>query len=575
MAQPLSNLPVGAKVKFGKHRIGSETPWDISWMIVAKNHTGYPADSVTLLTEKSVDTLAYDAAEPTTTNDQNRRWYGNNRYYLSNIDQWLNSPEQSWYKATHALDAPPSAANIPSSQTAYAYDTRCGFLFNFSQNERLKILDTTIRVVKSQVDGGGYDDIARKVFLPSATEVRNMVENNVREGTQWEWFALGNPVTCPVDPTARANGASGNASPSDNWSWRLRTPSGFTESDITRRISEDGSYLNASAYYSLWGIRPALNLPSTLKVSDTMDASGYYTFVWNAAPYAPASLGVPTIYGGRVNAISWSAALDPDGDAIEYVLECKVDGGEFTTLYRGTALNYGHLLPYGATSVVYRVKAVDSNGESSLYNESATISVINNKAPVISGSDRNLGTYTAGFGVTYTVTDSDTGATLVATEAIDGVTIRTYNPTSASSQSCSVRDNTWLSLSNGVHTITITVSDGIDTTVRTLTFTKSVDTIVIENSTPWAASTRPTRIMLVVTRNLPAGATFTVNVCNNGNDSSPVWEDCTDAVRSGLVHVFTNKSKTATNWGVKFMVTVSRNGASGMCYVSAIGGNFE
>jgi hypothetical protein len=44
---------------------------------------------------------------------------------------------------------------------------------------------------------------------------------------------------------------------------------------------------------------------------------------------------------------------------------------------------------------------------------------------------------------------------------------------------------------------------------------------------------------------------------------------------SGLVHVFSNKAKTAAKWGVLVRVTVERNGATGACYISAIGGNFE
>jgi hypothetical protein len=85
----------------------------------------------------------------------------------------------------------------------------------------------------------------------------------------------------------------------------------------------------------------------------------------------------------------------------------------------------------------------------------------------------------------------------------------------------------------------------------------------------------PSRIMLVITRNIPSASTFKVEVCNNGYDASPAWEDATDAVMSGLVHVFANTAKTASNWGVQVKVTVERNGAIGACYVSAIGGNFE
>jgi hypothetical protein len=81
--------------------------------------------------------------------------------------------------------------------------------------------------------------------------------------------------------------------------------------------------------------------------------------------------------------------------------------------------------------------------------------------------------------------------------------------------------------------------------------------------------------MMVVTRVIPSSATFKVEVCNNGYDSTPTWEDATTKVLSGLVYQFTNTTKTSSNWGVKYRVTVNRNGAAGACYVSAIGGNFE
>jgi hypothetical protein len=113
-----------------------------------------------------------------------------------------------------------------------------------------------------------------------------------------------------------------------------------------------------------------------------------------------------------------------------------------------------------------------------------------------------------------------------------------------------ITGNTWLTLPNGAHTLTIRATDGLDSSVRTITFTKLVDSFTVENSTPWTSSTMPTRIMLVVTRVLPLAATFKVEVCNNGNDTTPTWEDATDAVKSGLVHVFANQSKVSGIWGV-------------------------
>ena len=39
MAQLLSNLPIGAKIKFGKHSVNGETAQPITWLVVSK-HTG-------------------------------------------------------------------------------------------------------------------------------------------------------------------------------------------------------------------------------------------------------------------------------------------------------------------------------------------------------------------------------------------------------------------------------------------------------------------------------------------------------------------------------------------------------
>jgi 3D (Asp-Asp-Asp) domain-containing protein len=135
---------------------------------------------------------------------------------------------------------------------------------------------------------------------------------------------------------------------------------------------------------------------------------------------------------------------------------------------------------------------------------------------------------------------------------------------------------TWLSLLNGSHTITITASDvNGNSASRIYIFNKNINSFTIQNSTPLSASVRPTRIKMVVTRNIPAGATFKVYVCNNGFDETPTWEDATSSVTGGLVHVFANTIKTAENWGVLIKVEVNRGSAEGACFVSQIGGNFE
>ncbi len=578
MAQLLSNLPVGAKVKFGKHQVGNETPWDIIWLIVAKSHVGYPANSVTLLTEKIIDEKSFDAKEPNFS-DEARKTGGNNKYGVSNIDQWLNSSASSWYTTRHDYDTPPSPEYLNSSHASLAYEDKNGFLYNFSANERKVILDTTIRNALPTLDGGGYHDFVRKVYLPSKTEIVGSAENGIYEGSKWEWFANNPYLPCALFPET-ANNIVSPESPSSltnyYWIWRTRTAHATAGGSIVYYVSYDGTFNTSYASGATIGIRPALNLSSTLKVSDTTDADGCYTFILNSAPPKPASITLPNkILGGKSNTISWSSVIDSEGDAVTYQLECSYDnGGTYSTIYSGSAISYIHIPTYGKTTILYRVKAIDSMNESSAYTTSANVTIVNNTPPVISGSNENLGVKSSGFTGTYTITDVNSNAVTV-TESIDGIQIRSFVATLGATNTYGVTGNTWLALANGSHTLRISATDGIDTTVRTYTFTKLVNTLKIQNATPWAASTMPSRIMLVITRNIPSTATFKVEVCNNGYDASPTWEDATSPVKSGLVHVFSNTTKTATNWGVRVRVTVDRNSSTGACYVSAIGGNFE
>ena len=572
MAQLLSNLPIGAKIKFGKYSVNGETAQPISWLVVAKNHSSvpaYPSNSITLLTEKVIDLRAFDAPEPNNT-EQGRINGGNNRYSVSNIDQWLNKSDSQWYEARHSYDSPPTNNYTESYGTGYS--ERPGFLNAFSTQEINAILTTTIRVPLSHVDGGGNEDISRKIFLPSYSEL------GYDSGTRWEYF-ITNRKTCGITTQAYTYSlCTEKKSSTDNYSYLIRTINTSNGVHIySVSSSSDTTVGSWTALNGQVGVRPALNLSNAIRVSDTTDNEGYYTIVWNTAPSAPSVLNVPTtIYGGKSNSISWNNVADPDGDVVTYTLECSVNGGAYTQLYSGTSTVYAHLVPFGTTSVQYRVKATDPSNASSAYTTSTSRTVINNNAPVISGSDANLGVKSAGFSGTYTVTDANNN-TVTVTESIDGIQIRSLVATLGATITYGITGNTWLALANGSHTLTIRATDGIDSTVRTYTFTKLVDSFTISNSTPWASASMPTRIMLVVTRNLPEGATFKVEVCNNGfdADSYKVWEDATDAVRSGLVHVFTNKTKTSAQWGVLIRVTVNRNGATGACYVSAIGGNFE
>jgi hypothetical protein len=280
------------------------------------------------------------------------------------------------------------------------------------------------------------------------------------------------------------------------------------------------------------------------------------------------------VYGGKSTTISWGKVTDPDGHTVTYQLEQSLNGGEYTTLYSGANLSFTTVVPIGTTTVQFRLKAMDSFGASSGYLTSTSRTVVNNLAPVISGFNDSLGTKSSGFTQTYSIGDTN-GDVVTVTEAIDGVQVRSYVNVPGEVNTFSVEGNTWAALANGHHTLTITATDGIDSSLRTSTFTKSVSSFAVQNRTPMSASTRPTRIKVSVNHTIPPGATMKIEVCNNGFDSSPTWEDATQSMRDGLVYLFSNTTKTATNWGVRIRVTVDRQGVSGACYVTSIGGNWE
>lgn len=575
MPQSISNLSVGAKIKYG-----SIYGAPITWLVADKNHAGYPSGAVTLLTERIIKIMAVDAKEPSNSNSD-RKNYGNNRHIHSNILQWLNSQAGAgqWYQAQHAADAPPSAANVWSNHNPY--DQQAGFLNAFSANEREAILETTLTVVKSTTDGGGSETFKSKVFLLSTTEVGLANESGIAEGSRLAIFTTDNGSRLCY-PTAAAVSNSTYTSSSLNtgqpWYWWLRTPYA-SDAHVVRGVGSVGSLGNGNAYYGSRGLRPALNLPSSILVSDTTDADGCYTVVWNAPPTKPSSITVPTeVIGGENLLIQWGASTDPDGNLAGYRLERSVNGEAFTQITQTNTATRQHTdtITWGWNTVQYRVKAYDSNNAESAYETSATRTVTNNRPPVISGSDGDLGTKAEAFTQTYTVTDPDAGATVTVVEKLDGKQIRSYTATLGATNSFSITGDRWIKLLNGVHTMTVTATDQLGASVtRTWTFTKSVTSIDFTLTQPLPADAMPTKCIVNLTGSFPLGSDLTVEVCNNGNDASPTWEDITSKALSGQKHFFQNSTKTAAEWGFNLRVRLNRGTASGLVAISSIGGNFE
>lgn len=198
-----------------------------------------------------------------------------------------------------------------------------------------------------------------------------------------------------------------------------------------------------------------------------------------------------------------------------------------------------------------------------------------NTTPTISGSNSNLGTKTGAFNTSYTVTDPDAGQTLTVTEKIDNRAKRTFTATSGAGYSLNVTAAEWRELLNGSHTLTITASDGTASATRTYTFAKNETQISFTLAVPMRTDARVTKGIMNMARVIPAGATFKVEVCNNGLDATPAWEDVTGNITGGSKFFLQNTAKTAAGWAFNVRVTVIRGSGVGECYIQSMGGNFE
>ena len=264
--------------------------------------------------------------------------------------------------------------------------------------------------------------------------------------------------------------------------------------------------------------------------------------------------------------------------------------------YRGEPVDWGSRDTYKSyTSGDYIIEGVSETGgrRTQTYNTTAYYvrpaflasselyvnddsSVIDNTPPVISGSNGALGSFgESSPSYRYTVTDAQ-GGTVSVTEKVDSTVLRTYNVTLGSQNTLTVSADVWRKILNGSHTLTITAKDSQGATAtRTQTFTKNVTSCSFVTAEAFPADAMPDRCIVNVQGKFPEGSTLKVEICNNGNDASPTWEDITQNALNNQKYFFTNKTKTASAWGVKLRATLSRGTASGECYISSLGGNFQ
>ena len=371
----LASLADGAKIKFG-----SIYGKPIIWKVIGQNH--YATGQTSLVTDRMVKFMCFDAMEASNS-DSDRRSYGNNNCAVSNIRQWLNSDAAggAWYAAQHSADAPPSNANVWGNYNEY--DAFPGFLNGFTTDEKNAILSTTITYGKANVDGGGTATLTDKVFLLSCTEV-GLSGDHVC-GTRFSVFNSDSARLAygTSDAVANSEYSAGYISTTSAGYWWLRDAYA-SNSRRARGVSNTGALSSDRACSGYRGVRPALNLPSSISLSSSTDSDGCYTLVFNNPPEPPSSLNVPSTSKWELKniALSWTAGSDPDGDALTYEVQRQRDGGSWEAVYSGSALScVDSGVASGTAKVTYRVRSVDTSSATSDWRNGGECVLTYNKVP--------------------------------------------------------------------------------------------------------------------------------------------------------------------------------------------------
>ena len=266
----LGDLNIGETIE-----VAVATDWQnrfgesIIFKIADKNHNGYPDNCTTLITDKIIQFMPFDAAEPRYPGNSDIKKCGNPRYIYSNLLQWMNSDAsmEMWYNPKYEYDWPPTAKYVAKNP----YRSWAGFLAMLDPKFVVKLLMTTVVVKITDAYNSDYENSISKMFLPSVNEIGLNQLNYENEGT---CLALFN------DDTSRIAYATENAfamtsgvifSLADGAPWYTRTFSTY--------IKATGQWHTFTPNINTCGLRPLCNLSNDTFVSAKPNANGHYTLL--------------------------------------------------------------------------------------------------------------------------------------------------------------------------------------------------------------------------------------------------------------------------------------------------------
>jgi hypothetical protein len=212
----LKDLPIGSKIIDKESSYPDSTP--VAWIVLDQNHTEYPTDTTTLITERA---------------------YLQNYFHVTDV----NIYEASWIKS-------------------YLNTT---FKNMLSKALKENIKSTEVKTFRQSC--ADFNLTNEDIFLLSSFEVYGITDSTIctgiSEGVQFEYFKNSN--------NRLVKGTS-----STNVPWHTRSRYNLNDTQILAVRSSTNSYAEVKYASSIIGTRPVLNIWDKLEVFDEPNDDGYY-----------------------------------------------------------------------------------------------------------------------------------------------------------------------------------------------------------------------------------------------------------------------------------------------------------
>lgn len=200
----------------------------------------------------------------------------------------------------------------------------------------------------------------------------------------------------------------------------------------------------------------------------------------------------------------------------------------------------------------------------------------NNLAPVISGNDKDMGVINDKFEYVFSISDVEKDTIYYSTYLDNKLLSKQVEAVDGKKYATVIEGMDMIKLEPGKHTFKIVAVDAQGSkSERIITFSRDVQTLIMMLKEPFATDVQSKKVLVAPGWDVAKGAECRVEVCNNGFDTNPTWEDATAMTELNKAYVFQNDRKTATKWGVNIRLMIERKAAKTNSYITGIGGAFE